>query len=88
MPKAIVPRELTKQGGNEAGDYYLSENAPEAALHFVDALERAYSHISCRPGAGSAKYAYELNLPCLCFWPLQKYPHLAFDVERDLPDRC
>jgi len=83
MPKAVVPRELAKQDADEAIDYYVSENAPEAALGFIDALERAYSHISRHPGTGSSKYAHELNLPGLRFWPLQKYPHLVFYVERD-----
>jgi toxin ParE1/3/4 len=83
MPKAVVPRELAKQDADEAIDYYLSENAPEAALGFIDALERAYSHISRHPGTGSSRYAHELNLPGLRFWPLQKYPHLVVYVERD-----
>nr|WP_298728732.1 type II toxin-antitoxin system RelE/ParE family toxin [uncultured Steroidobacter sp.] len=83
MPKAVVPRELAKQDADEAIDYYLSENAPEAALGFIDALERAYSHISRHPGTGSSRYAHELNLPGLRCWPLRKYPHLVFYVERD-----
>ena len=83
MPKAVVPRELAKQDADETIDYYLSENAPEAALGFIDALERAYSHISRHPGTGSSRYAHELNLPGLRCWPLQKYPHLVFYVERD-----
>lgn len=32
MPKAVTPRELAKQDTDAAIDYYLSENAPEAAL--------------------------------------------------------
>ena len=83
MPKTVVPRELARQDADEAIGYYLSENAPEAALGFIDALERAYSHISRHPGTGSSRYAHELNLPGLRFWPLQKYPHLVFYVERD-----
>lgn len=83
MPKAVVPRELAKQDTDEAIGYYLSENAPEAALGFIDALERAYSHISRHPGTGSSRYTHELNLPGLRFWPLQKYPHLVFYVERN-----
>ena len=83
MPKAVVPRELAKQDADEAIDYHLSEDASEAALGFIDALERAYSHISRHPGTGSSRYAHELNLPGVRFWPLQKYPHLVFYVERD-----
>ena len=30
-------------------------------------------------------YAHELNLPGLRFWPLARYPHLVFYVERPQP---
>ena len=82
MPKAVVPRERAKQDAEDAIDCYLGENAPDAALGFIAALERAYSHIGRHPGSGSSRYAHELNLPGLRFWPLQKYPHLIFYVER------
>jgi len=80
--KAVVPRESANRDGDEAIDYYLSENAPDAALGFIDALEKAYSHIGGHPDAGSSRYAGELNIPGLRFWPLKKYPHLVFYVER------
>ena len=82
MTKAVIPRERAKQDAEEAIDYYLGENAADAALGFIDALERAYSHIGRYPDSGSSRYAHELNLPGLRFWPLQKYPHLIFYVER------
>ena len=44
-PKAVVPRERANRDVDEAIDYYLSENAPEAASGFIDALEQAYNHI-------------------------------------------
>ena len=51
-PKAVIPRKRAEQDVDEAIDYYLSENAPEAALGFIDALQQAYSHIGRRPDAG------------------------------------
>jgi toxin ParE1/3/4 len=80
--KPVIPRARADQDVDEAIDYYLSENAPEAALGFIDALEQAYSHISRHPETGSSRYAGELNLPGLRFWPLRKYPHLLFYLER------
>lgn len=80
--KAVVPREQAERDVDEAINYYLSENAPEAALRFIDALEQAYGHIGRHPNAGSSRYAAELNLPGLRFWPLTKYPHLVFYLER------
>src|SRR6185312_17535991 len=81
-PKPVVPRERAERDIDEAIDHYLSENAPEAALGFIDALEQAYSHIGRNPQTGSSRYAGELNLPGLRFWPLNKYPHLVFYIER------
>ena len=81
--KAVVPRERANRDVDEAIDYYLSENAPEAALGFIDALEQAYRHIGRNPNTGSSRYASELNLPGLRFWPLKRYPHLVFYLDRD-----
>ena len=81
-PKPVIPRERADRDVNEAIDFYLSENAPEAAPGFIDALEQAYGHIGHHPETGSSRYAGELNLPGLRFWPLKKYPHLVFYLER------
>ena len=65
----------------EAIDHYLAES-PSAALGFVEALEAVYEHIRRAPATGSPRYAHELNLPGLRFWPCKRYPHLVFYVER------
>ena len=44
-PKPVIARERAEQDVDEAIDYYSSEDAPEAALRFIDALEQAYRHI-------------------------------------------
>jgi toxin ParE1/3/4 len=81
--KPVVPRELANRDVESAIDYYLSENAEQAALGFIDALEKAYTHISRHPATGSSRYAHELDLPGLRFWPLPRYPHLVFYVEQE-----
>ena len=80
--KPIVPRELANHDINEISGYYLGESAEQAAYGFIDALEEAYAHIGRHPATGSPRYAHELNLPGLRFWPLSRYPHLVFYVER------
>ena len=80
--RPIVPREQANRDIDEAIAYYLSEDAEQAALGFIDALEQAYAHISRHPATGSPRYAHELNLPGLRSWPLTRYPHLVFYVER------
>ena len=80
--KPVVPRELANRDINDAIAYYLSEGAEQAALGFIDALEQAYAHIGRHPAIGSPRYAHELNLSGLRFWPLAHYPHLVLYVER------
>lgn len=80
MAKSVVPRELANRDVDEAIDHYLSEAGEQVALAFVEALERAYRHIS-RPASGSTRYAVELSLPGLRAWPLRRLSHVAFYVE-------
>ncbi len=80
--KPVVPREQANRDIDEAIAYYLSEDAEQAALGFIDAVEQAYAHISLYPATGAPRYAHELNLPRLRCWPLTRYPHLIFYVER------
>lgn len=81
--KPVWPRERAKRDVDEAIAHYLREGAPQAALGFIDALEQAYAHIGRFPATGSSRYAHELNLPGLRFWPLARHPHLVFYIERD-----
>lgn len=78
--KPVVPRERAHRDVEDAVAHYL-ENAESAALGFIDALEKAYAHIGRHPATGSPRYASELNLPGLRFWPLTRYPYLVFYVE-------
>ncbi len=80
--KPIIPRALANLDVDEAVEHYLSEGAQQAALAFIEALERAYTHIGRHPATGSPRYAHELGLPGLRSWPLMRYPHLVFYVER------
>ena len=80
--KPVIARELANSDIDEIIAYYLDESAEQAALAFIDALEVAYAHIGRHPATGSPRYAHELNLPELRFWPLTRYPYLVFYVER------
>jgi toxin ParE1/3/4 len=75
--KPIIPRELAVRDVEACIDGYLAQDAAQAALGFVDALERAYTHIGAYPATGSARHAFELELPGLRSWPLARYPHLV-----------
>lgn len=80
--KPVVPREQASRDVDDAIAYYMGDSAVQAAFGFIDALEQAYIHIGRHPGAGSPRYAHELNLPGLRAWPLTRYPYLVFYVER------
>jgi toxin ParE1/3/4 len=79
--KHIVPREMALRDIDDAINHYLNENAEQAALDFIDRLEQYYLHISEYPATGSPRYAHELNLPSLQFWPTKKHSHLIFYIE-------
>lgn len=79
--KPVVPREQARRDVEDAVAHYLAEDAGSAALGFIDALEKAYVHLGRHPATGSPRYAHELNLPGLRFWPLTGHPYLIFYVE-------
>lgn len=81
--KPVIPREQARQDAGEAIAYYLAEASTAAALGFVDALEKAYAHIGRHPASGSPRYGHDLDLPGLRAWPLSRYPHVVFYVERE-----
>jgi len=81
--KPVIARELAQRDIDQAIQYYIDENAPQAALGFIDALEQAYWHLSRNPGTGSLRYAHELDVLGLRCWHLTHYPYLIFYVERD-----
>lgn len=81
--KLVIPRALATQDVEDALGHYLNEGAQQAALGFIDALERAYTHIGRHPATGSTRHAHELELPGLRCWPLTRYPYLIFYVEHD-----
>lgn len=81
--KGIVPRALANADVEAVIDHYLVEATAKVALGFVDELEKAYAHIARHPASGSPRYAHQLGLADLRFWPLGRYPYLVFYVERD-----
>lgn len=80
--KPVVARALANHDIDEIIAYCLGECAEQAACGLIDALEEAYAQIGRHAATGSPRYAHELNLPGLRFWPLTRYPYLVFYVER------
>jgi toxin ParE1/3/4 len=84
--KAVIPRARADRDVEETIQHYLSADAADAALGFVDALEEAYDRIALRPAMGSPRYGHELSLPGLRHWALKGYPHLVFYAFADGAD--
>jgi len=83
MQKPVIPRRVATRDAEQAIDYYLAEEAGEAASGFVSALQEAYEHIRAHPASGLPRYAYEPDLPGLRAWPLRRYPYVVFYRERE-----
>ena len=81
--KPVVPREQANRDIEAILQHHLDNAAPAAASGFIDQLEQAFTHIARQPSTGSPRYAHELNLPGLSSWPLTRYPHLVFYLERE-----
>ena len=81
--KGIVPRAIANRDVESAIDHYQVESSAKLALGFVDELEKAYAHIARHAATGSPRYANQLGLAHLRFWPLRRYPYLIFYIERD-----
>ncbi|MFT0173174.1 type II toxin-antitoxin system RelE/ParE family toxin [Paraburkholderia mimosarum] len=81
--KPVIPTRLATRDVEDELTYYLvDEGSEQAALGFIAEIERAYAHLSRNPNIGSSRYAYELDIPGLRSWPLDRYPHVIFYVER------
>lgn len=81
-PKPVVPRTLASQDVEDAIGYYLKQDAQQAALAFIDALEDAYAILGRHPGIGTSRYATELQVPGLRSWSLPRFPYVIFYVEQ------
>lgn len=73
-------RALAAKDIDATATHYRNEANSQIAIDFVDALEAAINHLRQHPLTGSLRFAYELQIPELRSWPLQKYPYLIFYI--------
>ena len=81
--KAIVLRRIAEKDVEEAVAHYVDEGGDALALRFIDSLESAFFRVGTQPAMGSPRYATELDLTGLRYWPLKRFPYLVFYVERE-----
>jgi toxin ParE1/3/4 len=80
--KPVIPRDRANQDVEHAIDYYLDEEAAQAASDLIDALQADYRLIGLHPGIGSPRYGYELGIPGLRGRALEHFPFTVLYVER------
>lgn len=63
-------------------DYYATEAGKDVALRFISDLNEAFEHLADYPQSGSLRWSHELGIPELRSWPLDRFPYVAFYVDR------
>ena len=81
--KRVAVRRVAARDIDAAVGHYLQKGGAAIALRFVAALEEAYRHIRRFPATGALRYAAEIGITGLRFWPLNRFPSLVFYVERE-----
>lgn len=76
-------RAAAERDVDDAVAYYRDEAGPQTALDFIDSLEAAIEHLCAYPFSGSLRFAFELEIPDLRSWTLQRFPYLVFYVPDD-----
>ncbi|WP_109573725.1 type II toxin-antitoxin system RelE/ParE family toxin [Aminobacter sp. AP02] len=80
--RAVIPRALARLNIEDALDHYGQQAGVNAALGFVDDLQKAYALIADQPASGLLRYAYELGLPGLRTVRLKRHPYVIFYSEQ------
>jgi toxin ParE1/3/4 len=83
VAKLVRLRQLAAADLEGASEYYRREVGEQTALDFIDAVERAVKRIRRSPHVGSLRFAYELAIPDLRAWQLQRFPYVVFYVVAD-----
>jgi len=72
--KPVIPTRLAQQDVEDEVTYYLvDEGSEQAALGFIAEIEQAYESVGRHPNVGSPRHAYELDIPALRSWPLDRF---------------
>jgi len=83
VAKLVRLRQLAAADLEGASEHYRREAGEQTALDFIDAVERAVKRIRRSPHVGSLRFAYELAIPDLRAWQLQRFPYVVFHVVTD-----
>ena len=83
MAKPVRLRSLATHDIASAVDHYQSHASDAVAGRFIDALDRALTHIGRHPQAGALRYSYDLDIPGLRYVQLARFPYAVFYRDGD-----
>jgi toxin ParE1/3/4 len=83
VPTPVRLRRLAADDIDAAVGHYLSESGHDVAGRFIDAVERALTHVGRHPHNGSLRFSYDLDIPGLRTWPVGRFPYLVFYIESE-----
>lgn len=81
--RRIELRHLAAADIADAADHYKDDGGEALALRFIDAVEHAIGRIGRSPHLGSLRFSYELDIPQLRAWRLNRFPYVVFYVAAD-----
>lgn len=81
--RRIELRQLAAADISDAADHYLGEGGEALALRFIDVVDHAVGRIGRSSHLGSLRFSYELEVPELRAWPLDRFPYTVFYVAAD-----
>ena len=81
--KAVFLFPQAERDIRETIQHYRQEGGADLSIRWVESLELALHHVGRYPKTGSTRYAATLKLAGLRFWPVKRFPHLIFYVERE-----
>lgn len=82
IAKRVVLTTRARHDVRQATAWYRTEGGAPLARRWVVALADALRQVGAHPKAGAMRYAAELKLPGLCFWPVSGFPYQVFYVEQ------
>lgn len=81
MTRRVVTTRRAHQDIDAAVDYYLAEDAVDAALGLADAIQDATSLIAQYSAIGSTRFAADVGIPGLRSLALPRFPYILFYTE-------
>jgi toxin ParE1/3/4 len=77
-PKRVRFRAVARRDVKAIAAHYLAVAGEAVAERFADDLDGTLRKIERYPGAGSPRYAHELDLPGVRVWRLARFPYSVF----------